>query len=228
MIADAKRALDWDNRDDETKRCTVEAYIERYGAMFEDQWLGKNGMDRENLSDAMREQMESYVEDHVAEEIFADACAGADVYGVNASEFSEVVREQAGKTRAQSERGNQIRGLDEDRYEIDEPGFRKHKYFDRLIDTIDTSRQKYITIGNIESGSAIQKVGMPSGKLVADVSKLTAELTNHSSDITKETMKQIPDLLNDPITITEYKPGQNTKQSVFTETCIQNPCQRYR
>ena len=89
--------------------------------------------------------------------------------------------------------------------------FVKDKYFDRQIDRwSDLRDNSYLKVGEIKSNSALHAVGIPAGGLFFDVSKIKKEMVSHGDHLTEETLKGIPTLLNNPITLTEYKPGTNS------------------
>lgn len=83
--------------------------------------------------------------------------------------------------------------------------FREDKYFSSQIEKFESLKQGgYITVGEITEGSPLDKVGIPSGKLYFDVSKIIKEMKLRKDAITAGTMKEIPKVLGAPIVITEY------------------------
>ena len=88
--------------------------------------------------------------------------------------------------------------------------FEEDKYYSRQIEKWDSLKDNsYITVGNIVENSPLNLVGMPSGKLYFDVSKIKGALENHNDHLTPDILRQIPKLLSNPIAITEFRPGQN-------------------
>ena len=99
---------------------------------------------------------------------------------------------------------------DDIRYSKD-TSFTKDKYFDRQIDKWSELRDNsYVKVGVIKSESALHAVGVPTGGLYFDVSKIKKEMESHGDHLTVDTLKGIPALLNNPITLTEYRPGTNS------------------
>lgn len=89
--------------------------------------------------------------------------------------------------------------------------FRRDKYFDRQIDKWNTLTASYIKAGRIKAESPLNRVGISVSDVYFDVSKIKKEMTTHEDHLSEKTLKGIPDLLNDPIVITEYQPGKNSK-----------------
>lgn len=86
-----------------------------------------------------------------------------------------------------------------------EQNFKEDKYFARKIMRFDSSQKGgYITVGEIIRESPIYKVGIGSGKLYFDISKIKSEMEYRNDPIPKEIMRKIPSVLNNPIVITEY------------------------
>ena len=89
--------------------------------------------------------------------------------------------------------------------------FEEDKYYSRQIDKWDSLKDgSYIKVGNIKENSPLNTVGMPSGNLYFDVTKIKTELEKHGDHLTTDTLKDIPKLLANPIAITEYNPGKGT------------------
>lgn len=83
--------------------------------------------------------------------------------------------------------------------------FVEEKYYSRQIDRIDDLKEgAYVTVGKIADGSPLNLIGIPEGKLYFDVSKIRKEMRERKDVIPPEIMKKIPDLLNNPIVITEF------------------------
>lgn len=104
--------------------------------------------------------------------------------------------------------------------------FVEDKYFNRQADKFEDLKQGgYITVGKIVEKSPINLVGVPSGNLYFDVSKIQLEMTKHSDHLSANVLKKIPQLLDHPIVIAEYKPGQgkntvNVYGNLLTESGV--------
>ena len=84
--------------------------------------------------------------------------------------------------------------------------FVKDKYFDRQIDKWnDLKDGTRVKVGVLNEGSALNQVGFPATDMWFDVGKIKKAFSDHSDHITAGIMKQIPQLMNNPIAITEYK-----------------------
>ena len=82
--------------------------------------------------------------------------------------------------------------------------------FSRKIDNIESlSEGGYIPVGRVLKGSALNDIGLASTNIYFDKSKIVKSLDEHSDHITKEILKQIPQILNEPIVITEAN-AENT------------------
>ena len=66
-----------------------------------------------------------------------------------------------------------------------------------------------VKVGTVQEGSALNQVGLRR-RTCADASKLQKELTNHGDHLTAELVQRIPELLNDPIAITQAMTLKNT------------------
>ena len=81
----------------------------------------------------------------------------------------------------------------------------------------------YITVGKITNGSPLNAVGLEIGNVYFDVSKIKTAIEVHGDQMPSDTIKRIPEILNSPIVITEYMPGQNTNSiSVFGNITIED------
>ena len=102
------------------------------------------------------------------------------------------------------------------RYSLGGRDFAADKYYDRLIDRWNQFADgQRIKVGRIRTGSVLHQVGMPNADMYFDVGKIRKSMGNHSDHLTREILKQIPDLLNDPIVITEFQgPNGNIKNTV--------------
>lgn len=97
------------------------------------------------------------------------------------------------------------------RFSIKTDSFQKDKYFERKIDAWnDLTDGTRVKVGTISSGSALNAVGLPASGLYFDVGKIKKAMDKHSDHLTADTLKGIPDLLNDPVVITEYSGAKNT------------------
>ena len=81
------------------------------------------------------------------------------------------------------------------------PPSRLYMLLDKWNDLPDTSRVK---VGVVKAGSAINCVGLPDTGMYFDVGKRRKEMEKHADHIDPKIIKGVPDLLNDPIAITEY------------------------
>ena len=89
--------------------------------------------------------------------------------------------------------------------------FKRDKYFDRQMDRWEELPDAgYVTVGKIGTENPLHMVGVPDGKVYYDVSKIKKSMGDHSDHLTSDILKNIPALLNDPMVLVEYKPGQNT------------------
>lgn len=78
------------------------------------------------------------------------------------------------------------------------------KYFSRIVDKWDgTSSGGRMKVGQIKTGSIYTAVGLPAGELFFDYSKAAKALGKHGDHLTKDSIKQIPKMLSNPIVITE-------------------------
>lgn len=101
--------------------------------------------------------------------------------------------------------------------------FVEDKYYARQINKWDELiGGSYITVGKIKKDSPLNMVGIPDDKLYFDVSKIKETMKNHGEHLSVTDLEKIPQLLNHPIAITEYKPGRGEKTAsvygnLFTE-----------
>lgn len=102
--------------------------------------------------------------------------------------------------------------------------FTRDKYYDRQIDKWEQlKRGGYITVGTVNEGSPLNQIGIPAGKLYFDVTKIRAEMEERSDPIGPEIMKGIPDVLANPIVITEFIDRNGTPSaSVYGKLYIHN------
>lgn len=94
--------------------------------------------------------------------------------------------------------------------------FTEDKYFERQIERWgELKANTRIKVGIIRENSALAQVGLQTTKMYFDVGKIQKAMQDHKDHLTPSVLKQIPDLLNDPIVITEYRgPEGNTRNTV--------------
>lgn len=102
--------------------------------------------------------------------------------------------------------------------------FTRDKYYDRQIDRwSELKKGSYITVGTINEGSPLNQIGISAGKLYFDVSKIRAEMEERTDPIAPEIMKGIPEVLANPIIITEFRDRQGmTSASVYGKLYIKH------
>lgn len=102
--------------------------------------------------------------------------------------------------------------------------FTRDKYYDRQIDRwTELKKGNYITVGMINEGSPLNQIGISAGKLYFDVSKIRAEMEERTDPIAPEIMKGIPEVLENPIIITEFRDRQGkTSASVYGKLYIKH------
>lgn len=78
------------------------------------------------------------------------------------------------------------------------------KYFARMLDKWDgKATGRRVKVAEIRKGGIYEAIGLPTGTLYADYSKLAKSLEKHKDHLTIPMLKQIPQMLADPIVITE-------------------------
>lgn len=94
--------------------------------------------------------------------------------------------------------------------------FERDKYYDRQIDQWENKPDgTRIKVGVLHENSALNKVGFPAEGMWFDVGKIKKNLEKHDDHLSKTILKEIPNVLNDPIAITEYKgPKGDIKNTV--------------
>lgn len=94
--------------------------------------------------------------------------------------------------------------------------FQEDKYFARQMDQWSgLSDGIRVKVGVVQDGSALNRVGLPVSGMYFDVGKIRKSMGDHADHLTPTKLKEIPDLLNDPIVITEYKgPKGDIKNTV--------------
>lgn len=114
--------------------------------------------------------------------------------------------EEAGKREAQQQGNGQAQKENEQaRYSTKaQDQLTEDKYFQRAIDAWDgTSSGGRVKIGVINKGGIYEGVGLPDGVLYMDYSKLAKALSKHGDHLSKNTLKQIPQMLASPVVITQ-------------------------
>lgn len=151
---------------------------------------------------------EAFEELRAAEGVFLEALAEKGMAFVDGKIVGASEEDEVKKSKTSSEK----------------TAFTIDKYYERQIDRWRELKEgSYITVGDIKEHSALSKVGMPQGRLYFDVSKIRKEMEKHSDHLSPDIMKKIPELLNEPIVITEYNPGKNTNTvNVFGRLFAQN------
>ena len=106
--------------------------------------------------------------------------------------------------------------------ETGEGGLEEDKYFNRIIQNRDNYRgNTFIKVGTIKEGGALNQVGIPANDLRYDKSKINYNLKKHERWLTPAILAQIPEMLQNPIVITEYKAQANTI-TVFSDMDVNN------
>ena len=91
------------------------------------------------------------------------------------------------------------------------PSFEVDQGFENEINNWQNLNETaYIKVGKIPGGSPLHQVGVPAGTLYFDVSKLRKAMDDHNDHLSEDILKKIPELLQNPIAIVEYKPGTGT------------------
>ena len=99
----------------------------------------------------------------------------------------------------------------ESRSQIGGKQFNEDKYYSRQIDQWGELKDGVrVKVGEVKEGSALNMVGLPATRMYFDVGKIRKQMSKHSDHITEAVLRGIPDLLNDPIAITEYSKEANT------------------
>lgn len=133
-----------------------------------------------------------------------------DHFGVEMETLENAVRmwENAMNATRQQVEGKEIAAQTdggEKRFALGGKGFATDKYYERLIDRWKQFADGHrIRVGRIRAGSALNQVGMPVADLYYDVGKIKKTLEKHGDHIDENVLKNIPDILNDPIVITEF------------------------
>ena len=105
------------------------------------------------------------------------------------------------------ENGNQTADVESgvENYSLKGREFTEDKYYSRLMDKwSELPANSRVKVGKLQEGSALAQVGIPASGMYFDVGKIRKAMEVHDDHLTAGVMKGIPDLLNDPIVITEY------------------------
>lgn len=94
--------------------------------------------------------------------------------------------------------------------------FSEDKYFARQMDRweeLDVGKR--LKVGDVSEGSALNQVGLPATGMYFDVGKIKKAMEKHGDHLSPAVLKKIPELLNNPVVITEYTgPNGDIKNSV--------------
>lgn len=96
--------------------------------------------------------------------------------------------------------------------------FSEDKYYKTKISNWEELKDgKRVKVGVVQKGSALNQVGFPNTSMYFDVGKIKKALSDHSDHLSSSILKAIPNMLNNPVVITEY--GKNTA-SVFGDLFV--------
>lgn len=99
--------------------------------------------------------------------------------------------------------------------------FVEDKYFkSQMARWGDLKHGSYVRVGDIGDSYPLHMVGMPSGVLRYDVDKLKRNMLDHGDYLNIELLKAIPDIIADPMAISEY--SQEKTVSVFGNIFVGN------
>lgn len=152
----------------------------------------------------------------IMEEMCADLYAGfarkvdAPVQAQEA--VRQTVQERTGESyREARPEATQAQQETRDKVSLEGDDFEEDKYFARQMDKWDSLTDgARIKVGTVKPGSALNQVGLPAERMFFDVGKIRKSMGDHQDHLTSNVLKQIPDLLNDPIVIAEYTRAKNT------------------
>lgn len=100
-----------------------------------------------------------------------------------------------------------------------ERNFVEDKYFkSQMSKWEDLKHGSYVKVGAIGENHPLFSVGMPDGTLRYDVDKLKKNMTEHNDYLTVDLLKLIPDIIANPIAISEFS-AENTV-SVFGDVFV--------
>ncbi len=93
--------------------------------------------------------------------------------------------------------------------------FEEDKYFRSQVSKWkELSYGSFVKVGVIKPEHPLNKVGMPAGTVRYDVSKIKKNMADHMDYMTEDLLRSIPNIIANPIAITEYSKSSNTV-SVF-------------
>ena len=99
--------------------------------------------------------------------------------------------------------------------------FAEDKYFKTQIAKWEELKHgSYVKVGQIGEKHPLHSVGMPTGVMRYDVSKLKKNMADHGDYLTIELLKAIPDIIANPVAIAEYS-AENTV-NVFGDVFVGN------
>lgn len=100
-----------------------------------------------------------------------------------------------------------------------EKHFTADKYFKSIMDRWqDLKHGSYVKVGTIDSKHPLALIGMPDGIIRYDVDKLKKNMDDHADYLTITLLKSIPDILSNPVAISEY--SKDGTVSVFGDVFI--------
>ena len=103
----------------------------------------------------------------------------------------------------------------------DRDNFVEDKYFKvQMSKWEDLTQGSYVKVGNIGKNHPLHLVGMPEGILRYDVDKLKKNMADHKDYLDVELLKSIPDIIANPIAISEFK--ESNTVSVFGDIFVGN------
>lgn len=103
-----------------------------------------------------------------------------------------------------------------------ENAFKEDKYYQRQLDQWEELRDgARVKVGEVQENSALNQVGIPANNLYFDVGKIKKALDKHGDHLSASVLKQIPELLADPVVIAEYSGASNTV-NVYGDLRIEN------
>ncbi|MBQ2828105.1 MAG: hypothetical protein IJF20_02565 [Clostridia bacterium] len=97
--------------------------------------------------------------------------------------------------------------------------FVEDKYFKSQMSRWETLKHgSYVKVGTIGKENPLSLVGMPDGTLRYDVDKLKKNMTEHNDYLTVDLLKLIPDIIANPIAISEF--SEENTVSVFGDVFV--------
>ncbi len=154
-------------------------------------------------------------------DVYREADAIAEQFKAAIEKQSEVVKEKGVEVERDEKKtsGEEVKKS----RDLTSTDFVKDKYFDRKINKWNDLNENYISVGTVKRNSVLNKIGVPTGKVYYDVSKIKKGFADHKDHLNSDILKRVPDILNHPIVITEYKPGQSSNTiSIYGNLIINN------